>query len=464
MAEMAKRQMAKLRLLDFVKYNYSEYEANWHHKIIAEKLEGVLDGSIKRLIITLPPRHGKSELVSVQFPAWFMGKCPDKSIIASSYGSDLASDFGSQTRNLVASIEYRNIFNEIKLSEDSQAKNNWRVEGHRGRYIATGVGGAITGKGADVLIIDDPLKNRKDADSPNAREDVWKWYTSTARTRLSPDGAVVIIMTRWHDDDLVGRILRGSTASSWDVVNLPAIATHDEQFRKEGEALWATRYSTEALLETKREIGLYEFSALYQQDPVDAESQEFRQQWFKFRTYEDIEPMFTRKFATIDTALSRGAHSDFTGVTRNYVDTSNCWNIRCERYRINSRDLVDLVFKLHDEGFEVIGIEDGAYQQAIKPFLDETMKKRNRFPNVVALKHGGVMKESRIRGLVPRYETGTIYHLTGYCKDLEEELLRFPKSVHDDCMDSLAYQMQVAQPPEEDDSNVEFGLYSTQYR
>jgi phage terminase large subunit-like protein len=298
-----------------------------------------------------------------------------------------------------------------------------------------------------VLLIDDPFKNREDADSPIIREKVWKWYTSTARTRLSPNGAIVIVHTRWHDEDLIGKVLQSENADKWERLRLPAIATKDEEFRKEGEALWATQFDLDNLNETKMDIGPYDWSALYQQDPVDIDSQEFHKNWFQYTTLEEVNKMNTRKFATIDTALSKGAKSDSTGVTRNYVDRENNWNFRSTRYRINSKELVDLIFLLHEEGFEKIGIEEGAYISAVEPFLKDEMKKRNQFPSVVTLKHGGVMKETRIRGLIPRYSSGSIFHIDKDCIDLEEEALRFPKGTHDDCIDSAAYQLQIAEPP-----------------
>lgn len=459
--ELAKRELSKRKLLDFILYRFEEYKPNWHHKKLIEKLEAVERGEIKRLIVTMPPRHGKSEIISVNFPAWFIGRNPDKSIITASYSSDLASDFGGQTRDVIASREYSNVFDKIELAEDSKAKNNWKIKNKRGRYVATGVGGSITGKGADVFVIDDPIKNREDADSPVIREKIWKWYISTARTRLSKDGAIIVVHTRWHDDDLIGRLLKSENKDSWEIVNFPAIAIENEEQRVVGEALWEEFFPLENLNDTKREIGSYEWSALYQQNPVDEDSQEFKTAWFRYRTLEEVLSRPSRKFASIDTALSRGAKSDFTGVTRNYVNSDNEWNVRSERYKISSKDLVDLIFLLHSESFEVIGIEEGAYLSAVEPFLKDEMVKRNKFPNVVVLKHGGVMKETRIRGLIPRYETGSVFHIDKSCVDLEEELLRFPKGTHDDCADSLAYQLNIAQPYISEDED--FSLYNSSF-
>lgn len=251
--ELAKRELSRRYLLDFVKYRFPSYYINWHHTIIANALERVEAGELKRLIITVAPRHGKSELVSVNFPAWCMGRNKDRSIIAASYGADLATDFGRKVRNIMDTREYRDLF-DTRLAEDAKAKGAWSTNG-RGEYNAVGVGGAITGKGGAIIIVDDPVKNREEADSEIVSEKIWDWYKGTLRTRLTPDGAIIIVMTRWRDNDLVGRILAEQEVmggEKWEVIKLPAIAEEDEEYRKEGEALWANHYTLENLLQTKK--------------------------------------------------------------------------------------------------------------------------------------------------------------------------------------------------------------------
>lgn len=392
----------------------------------------------------MPPRHGKSELGSVHFPAWAVGRDKNKNIIEASYSSDLSTDFGRQTRNLINSNKYQHIF-DTKLSEDSQAKGKWNTNG-RGAYNAVGVGGATTGKGADILIIDDPLKNRQDADSPVIRETAWSWYRSTARTRLSPDGAIILIMTRWHDDDLAGRLLKSEGAEEWDILELPAIATKDEEYRKIGEALWADHFTLDHLEKTKRDLGSYEWSSLYQQNPIDEENQEFKKEWIKSITWEEVERMNTRRFLTVDTAVSQSASADFTGIVRNFVNQENKWHLIAYKAKINPHELIQTLFTLHaKDNYEKIGVEKTIYLQAIKPFLDEEMRKRNVFLPIFELDHQQTHKETRIRSLIPRYQSGSIYHIERQCNDLEDEMLRFPKSSHDDVIDSLAYQSQIAE-------------------
>lgn len=431
-------------MLDFITYNFEQYEASWHHKLLIEKLEAVERGEIKRLMVFMPPRHGKSEIISVQFPAWLIGRNPDRDIILASYSSDLAHDFGRQTRNLIASPEFTNIFTNVTLAEDSSAKGKWNTNG-RGAYNAVGVGGALTGRGAHILIIDDPVKNRADAESQVYRDNTWSWYTSTARTRLSPDGAIIVVMTRWHDDDLAGRILKNG--DSWEIINLPAIATQDEQFRKTGEPLWPTRFSIQNLLQTKSEIGSYDWSALYMQDPLDESTQEFKRSFFRYTPKQSLLAKTTSNYITIDTAISERDSADSTGIVRNYVDDQNKWNIKAYRMKISPTELIDNLFAMNAEDRPVsIGIEKTIYLQAIKPFLDDEMRRRNTFLPIVELQHNQTQKETRIRGLIPRYESGSIFHIEGETKELEDELLRFPKAVHDDVMDALAYQLQIAKP------------------
>lgn len=446
--EKLKREKSRRKLIDFVKYNYSSYDTNWHHQLLADKLEAVERGEIKRLIVNMPPRAGKSLLVSQYFPAWYLGLHPDREVVVASYSQDLAVDFGRATRNLVKRPEYNNLF-KVSLSEDSRSVGKWHTE-RGGSYIAVGVGGALTGKGADLLIIDDPIKGRQEAESETIRKALWDWYTSTAYTRLSPIGAIVICQTRWTDDDLVGRLLgaQDERADKWEMINFESIATQDSEYRKAGEALWPTRFPLTMLENIRANLGPYEWSALHQQDPVDAEHQEFKKSWFKYRPAEEVKGYGTRNFLTIDTAISEKASGDYTGWVENYVDQEGNWNIHAKRMRISPGFLINMLFdSFKEHQWEKIGIEKTIYLQAIEKFLDDEMRKRGIYLPIVELDHRQTNKEVRIRGLVPRYERGGVYHITGGHEELEEELLRFPKAKHDDVSDALAYQLQIAERP-----------------
>ncbi len=267
------------------------YRAAPVHYLIAEHLEAVERGEIKRLMIFMPPRTGKSELL-IRFIAWCLGRNPDWSMIYTSYGADLAWEKSHEARNAVASEEFSSVFGrqslaeqQVELSKSSRSVQRWRIQGRRGGLTAQGVGGPLTGKGAHIAIIDDPVKNREEADSFRVREHTWRWYVSTLYTRLEPAGAVILVMTRWHVDDLAGRLLERAAsdplADQWHVLSLPALAEeHDALGRQPGQALNRERFDEAALASIQTTVGRREWLALYQQRPVPAEGAMFQRQWF----------------------------------------------------------------------------------------------------------------------------------------------------------------------------------------
>lgn len=266
--------LARNRLIPFCRKTAPFYRPSWHHRLLASRLEAVERGEVKRLAIFMPPRHGKSELASVRFPAWYLGRNPDKRVITCSYGSELALDFSQQTKDVLASEEYQALFSDTHLSRKTNRRDRWKIEGRRGGLLAAGVGGSITGFGADLLIIDDPVKNDQDANSKTIRERNWNWFGATAYTRLEDNGAIVLIQTRWHKDDLSGKLLdmMHGGGEQWEVLDLPAFATGDEDWgiygkRSAGQALWQSKYSEADLERIRGVMGEYWFSALYQQDP-----------------------------------------------------------------------------------------------------------------------------------------------------------------------------------------------------
>ena len=217
---------------------WHQFELARHHDLTISKLEAVERGEIKRLIICLPPRHGKSFLTSSIFPAWFLGRHPERHVIFVTYGQEFSDDFGRRVRNFMVDPVHQAIFPDCKLSEDSTAAHRFNTTAN-GAYFAVGRGGPITGRGADLLLIDDPIKDREEANSETVRKSLHEWFASVAYPRLMPGGAIIIIQTRWHEDDLAGWLLREHASENWDVVSLPAIAEQDERFRKEGEAALA---------------------------------------------------------------------------------------------------------------------------------------------------------------------------------------------------------------------------------
>lgn len=665
------------------------------------------------------PTHN-SELATKKFPAWLLGKHPEWPIIVASYSADLAVEFGRGTREIMQSSAYQSIF-DTRLKPDTQAKGNWMTE-QGGGYLAAGAGGAITGKGFRVGIIDDIFKNREEADSETIRDSRWDWYRSTFYTRQEGHSAIIVIGTRWHMDDLIGRLLEKEKKDKangeenydqWTVIEFPAIATEDEEFRKKGESLWPEKFSIEKLRKTESALGPYEFctpsetpilmsdwrtkkisevqvgdeiigftqggtkdgkryngrlvkskvlaknslidhvydvtmesgrkvrctknhrwftgriegaeatstrkgrssyapinirkkhggsrlmfieepyednitneekvlwsylagiidgeghiansgvyisqttgrntpvvnkirevlqklnidfneslpanknlnwskkidfitrnprevyrkllrytdlakkkqvvnvmlkrshkyikeedkvidfvkgerelvyslqtetgnyiawgygssnSALYQCSPITSENQEFKETWFHKRSWAEVEALNTRKFATIDPGGKR-PENDNTGIVRNYVDQQNKWNIKAMGVHFDSKELLEYIFRLHDEGFEKIGIEETVYLKAVEPFYKDACISRNKFPNIVPIKQPSVQKEVRIRGLIPRYSSGGIFHIDNECGDLEKELVVFPKGARDDIADALAMQNEIVEAP-----------------
>lgn len=322
--ESDRRKLARAKFLYFNKYVDSKFQAPAHMELIAEKLEqvekylrtGGKEG-IGRLMILMPPRHGKSEMASRKFPAWLLGRLPDARIIMASYGADLASKNSRAVRDLIEGKRYQALFGEnsalehpVQLSSDSRSASAWDLsQPHRGGVVAAGVGGGITGLGADLLILDDLFKNREEAESEGRRDLVDDWYKSSAYTRLEKEySAIILFFTHWHPDDLVGRLIKRMVddpmADQWDILDLPALSraecyasSLEEQRQKmhdgvflplkdpigrphDGAALWPTRFGKEWLIAKEANIGKYDFAALYQQLPYLREGGMFKREWF----------------------------------------------------------------------------------------------------------------------------------------------------------------------------------------
>lgn len=444
-------ELARRDLLDFEIATNEKYDPNWHHEIIGQKLMDVESGKIRRLMIFVPPRHGKSRQCSIDFPAWYLGRHPEGQIITSSYSSDLAKDFGEQTRDLVGSLEYQQVFPEVRLKEDSTAKDKWKTE-KGGYYISVGVGGAITGRGARIALIDDPFKNREEAESQTIRDKVYNWFTSTLYTRLEPQGAIILIMTRWHHDDLAGRLIENMKhdGEQWDIVDLPAIAETDEEFRKVGEPLWPARYSLEELEKIKKAVGIRDWASLYQQKPIIQESQEFRAEDFQYFEPEELIGKTLTFTIAVDPAISKDDSADRTGITviGKELGKPNWYVMEALGARLDPLELIDSVFSLYNEyrkrGPVKVGIETVAYQKSLIYYMREEMRSREEYIHLQELKNTS-KKEERIRGLIPLFNTGVIKLRRSYTQ-LIEELVTFPSGRNDDILDSLASHLEMQQP------------------
>lgn len=405
-------------------------------------------GEIKNLMIFMPPRHGKSELTSKYYPAWFLGNFPDKRVILTSYEADFAATWGYKARSILQELG-SSLFS-IEVSQRSAARDRWEIKGHTGGMQTAGVGGAITGKGADMLIIDDPVKNAEEAQSKTYRDKTYDWYRSTAYTRLEPGGTVIIIQTRWHEDDLSGRLLK-EEPEKWTVISLPAIAEEGDSLGREpGTALFPSRYDVEALQEIKRTLGPYWFNALYQQRPREVAGSIFKRQFFKYATLTGdlldlggekkfILPM-CRVFQTCDPAASTKTTADYF-VLGTWAQTPNNDLVLLDilRTRLEGPDQVNLFkqqyarWKPAFQAVESAGVGKTLYQMLVREGLPVKELKAD------------TDKLTRALPAAARMEAGTIYFLQGasWLHEVEEELLSFPNGAHDDQVDVLSYACKI---------------------
>ncbi len=428
--ELLKRRQARRSLLDFTEYTFPRYDRAPHHELIASKLEAVARGEIKRLMVNMPPRHGKSELASKRFPAWFVGNAPDKQLITASYSHDLASGFGREVRNIVQSPEYAALFPNSGLAHDSKAADRWHTD-QGGVYIATGVGGSITGRGADVFLIDDPLKDDEEAQSERIRDKIWAWYQTVAYTRLMPGGSIVVIQTRWHEDDLSGRLLEemANGGDQWEILSLPAISD-------EGEALWPDRYPIDALRQIQRGMDSRYFSALYQQKPTPDEGDYFKREWFR---YYDRLPTELRYYGASDYAVTAKG-GDYTVHAIVGVDPSdNMYVVDMWRGQTDSDVWVESFLDMAAQFKPMLWAEEqGQIIKSIGPFIDRRQRergvylRREQFASVSD-------KPTRSRSFQARMSMGRVFFpkRAQWLPELEAELLTFPVGKHDDQVDAL---------------------------
>lgn len=384
----------------------------------------------------MPPRHGKSLTVSETFPAWFLGKFPQKSVIATSYGAELALEFGRKVRNNVACPMHRRIFPDSKISPDSAAANRFALTA-RGNYRAVGAGGSLTGKGAHLLVIDDPIKEPSEAFSAVQRGNLQLWYTSVAYSRLEPDAAVVLVLTRWHQDDLAGWLLREHAAEGWQVVSFPALANEGDLLgRAEGEALWPERYNREYLLGVRAQQGSTLFTSQYQQEPTLAEGAIFKRSWWHYYTAEMVPKRFSRVILSLDTAQKTGAQNDYSagvviGATGNSYFVLDLWRERVEYPDLKKR-VVGLCAKWRPS---LVLIEDKASGIS----LIQTLKKETGLP----IKGIPVDRDkiSRASGVTGHIESGLVYlpKDADWLDDFLDELSGFPASAHDDITDAFVH-------------------------
>jgi predicted phage terminase large subunit-like protein len=409
---------------------YPKFELPSHLRILVQVLERVERGELDRVIICMPPRHGKSMTTSQLFPAWYLGRHPDRSIIASSYGQELASDFGRRVRNFASERLHRQIFPECVIADDSDSVHRFHTTAG-GAYYAVGAGGPLTGRGADLLLIDDPIKSAEDARSPAFRRSLQDWYESVAYTRLEPGGAVVIIATRWHEADLCGWLLKEHAAEGWKTISLPAIGETNEGWRNEGEALWCERFSIETLARIREAIGTAAWTALYQQRPVSEEGGIFKRIWW--RSYAGPVECH-RTIFSIDSAFKTGQANDYSviaivGESRDgyYVRQISRGRWKFPELKRQAIGLAEL-WRPH-----AVLIEDAASGQS----LVQALKAETRLPILPVRPQGD--KVSRAHAVSPLVESGRVFipSEAPWLADFLDEATSFPAAPHDDQIDAL---------------------------
>lgn len=408
------------------------YKLAKHLNLINEKLLDVFAGRCKRLIINMPPQHGKSELISRYFPVWYLGHRPEHKIILVSYQGDYAASWGKKARNVFK--EYGEKLFGLKV-EGVGSASEWGILGHEGGLKTSGTDGSVTGRTANIMIIDDPHKNEKEALSKLKREQAWDFFRATAYTRLAQDGAIIIVMTRWHYDDLTGRILK-EELEGWEVLSLPAIAKENDPLgRNPGEALWEEKKSIEFLIDQKKTMGSYWFSAEYQQEPIATEYQIFKPEWWNF--YED-KPDCSYSIQVWDTAFKSGQENDYSVCTTWGVADKKIYLLDMYRGKPIFPDLVRLAnaeFNKHKP--RVVLIEDAASGQD----LIAVLRKEARIP-IRAVKAVG--KEIRAHIISPVVESGKVFIPKDavWLADYMNEHSEFPHGAHDDIVDTTTIAIQ----------------------
>lgn len=404
-----------------------------------DKLRDVAAGRVKRLLVTMPPRHGKSELISKYFPAWYVATSPEKRVILASYEADFAASWGRKSRDILS--EYgKEIFN-IRVKDDSSAARRWDISRHAGGMNTAGVGGPITGKGADVLIIDDPIKNAEDANSFLKRDKIWEWYLSTAFTRLEPGGAVVLVMTRWHEDDLAGRLLL-QERDKWEVIAFPAIAeTNDVLGRSEGAALWPERYDIPQLNDIKETISAYYWAAMYQQRPAPREGGIFQRRWFLENTVSaaPADSLYVRYWDLAATVKTATNDPDYTAGALVAIHEGTYYVVDVVRMRDTPSKVEQLIRRTAETDYEkpMIYVEQepgSAGVQVVDHF------RRTVLPDFPMRSHKPTgAKEGRIMIIATHAEVGNLKIVRApWNRDLIDEAELFPHGSHDDILDSIA--------------------------
>ena len=433
------REIAQKNFLAYAQHVYEGFIVGRHHKIIAEKLELIAQGKLKRLIVNMPPRHSKSEMASYLMPSWFLGRNPKLKIIQATMNTELAVRFGRKVRDLIADPVYTEVFPDTDLKQDSQAAGRWETS-VGGEYFAACVGAAMTGRGADLLIIDDP-HSEQDALSSVAYDNTYEWYTSGPRQRLQPGGTIIIVQTRWSKKDLTGRLIQAmakdTMSDQWDVVEFPAILPNDK-------ILWPEFWNKDELLKVKASLSPMKWNAQWQQNPTSEETAMIKREWWT-PWEEEAVPKLDYIIQSYDTAYSKKETADYSAITTWGVFEPRANGVQhlimldAKKGRWNFPELKEIAIE-ENEYWEpdMMLIEAKASGQ---PLADEL-----RLLNLPVLtfspgrrKKGSLDKTTRMHIVSPIFESGKVWYPSGekFAEDVIEEVASFPNGDHDDYCDSM---------------------------
>jgi predicted phage terminase large subunit-like protein len=434
------KELAQTKFMPFVNKVWPTFIHGRHHEKMATAFERVASGEVKRLIINMPPRHTKSEFASYLLPAWFLGRFPHKKVIQASHTAELAVGFGRKVRNLVDSEIYKSIFPGVSLQTDSKAAGRWNTNSG-GDYFAIGVGGAVTGKGADVLIIDDPHSEQEAAlaeTNADIYDKAYEWYTSGPRQRLQPGGAIIMVMTRWSKKDLTGQVLKAAAQRSgeeWEVIEFPALFEGDRP-------LWPEFWSQEELLALKQELPASKWSAQYMQNPTSEVSAIIKREWWKIWEYDDP-PKCDFIIQSWDTAFLKTERSDYSACT-----TWGVFFIPDDNEKLHTNIILLNSFKRRMEFPELKRVAFEDFQEW-QPDALIVEAKASGAPLVFELRAMGIPvqefvpsrgndKISRLNAVADIFASGQVWvPNTHWADELVEEVASFPSGEHDDLVDSM---------------------------
>ena len=442
LAELKRRKAAQDRFIPFVKEVWPTFIAGRHHEKMASAFERVARGECKRLIINMPPRHTKSEFASYLLPAWFLGKFPHKKVIQCSHTAELAVGFGRKVRNLVDTEAFKAIFPDLQLASDSKAAGRWNTN-KQGDYFAIGVGGAVTGKGADVLIIDDPHSEQEAAlaeVNPDIYDKTYEWYTSGPRQRLQPGGAIVVVMTRWSKRDLTGQILKDAAVNDsigeWEVIEFPAILPSEKP-------LWPEFWSLDELLKVKRDVPNSKWMAQYQQNPVSESAAIVKREWWNIWD-DDHPPHCDFVLQSWDTAFEKSQRADYSACTT--------WGVFYQEDEGGVMQANIILLNAFRDRMEFPELKRVAVEEYREWQPDGVIieKKASGAPLIYEMRAMGIPvqeftptrgndKISRLNAVSDLFASGRVWApATRWAEEVIDEVAEFPAGSHDDYVDTVS--------------------------